>query len=553
MFGEKSYPMGVDVKNNGFVISEDLVRLFEGIGEGMIVTNRFGEIVGMNKAAEMIFGVHREINLHKNSSSLLSGLCDPNTKRQVRPQDLPFGQTIATERPIDSREFLLKRSDGKEFFVQISTSPFFGDDHVLAGTLGILIDVTNRRRLEETLTHRNLQLSAINRIATLLNRTIDFREVLEYSVRQTMDIFTGDAGAVLLPDKAGRRIFVAASANLPEEFLSEVHGSEIESTVFGKALKADTVQSISRTEKFVLMPQSMKKSPFASLVVFPLKAKGKAVGVGALFSESERVLEESQREIMEGIGTVIGAAIENSRLHEETIQKTRLLESKNRELQQFTYAITHDLKSPILVIEGFARELKRSGHLEVEQDVLIDAIMSSSARLHSLVNDLLELARVGSVEAVPEETDVGALVDRIINDMSIRLSEKKVETSREGDFPTLYVVGRYVERIFANLIDNAIKYMGEQPSPKLKIAVQDKTDHYLFSVRDNGIGIPQEFHERVFTIFQRVKTNETEKVEGSGLGLAFVKKLVELSGGTVWVESAGKGKGSTFYFTLPRQ
>lgn len=545
--------MGVEVKNSGLLISDDLVRLFEGIGEGIIVTNRFGEIVGVNRAAERIFGVRREINVHKSSASLLSGLCDPNSKEQVRPQDLPFSRTISTKRPIDSGEFLLKRSDGKELYVQISTSPFYGDDNELAGTLGILIDVTNRRTLEETLTHRNLQLSAINRIATLLNRTIDFREVLEYSVRQTMEIFRGDAGAVLLPDKAGRRIFVAASANLPEEFLSEVHGSEIVTTAFGKVLKSDTVESISRKLNFELMPRSMMKSAFASLVVFPLKAKGKAVGVGALFSESERVLEDSQREIMEGIGTVIGAAIENARLHEETIQKTRLLESKNRELQQFTYAITHDLKSPILVIEGFARELKRSGRLEVEQDVLVDAIMSSSARLHSLVNDLLELARVGSVEVVLEETDMGSLVDRVIKDMSIRLAEKKVRVSVEGAFPKLYVVTRYAERIFTNLIDNAIKYMGDQPSPELSITVQDKIDHYLFGVHDNGIGIPQEFHERVFSIFQRVKTSDTEKVEGSGLGLAFVKKIVELSGGTVWVESAGKGKGSTFYFTLPKQ
>ncbi len=545
--------MSLEVKNSGVVISEDLLRLFEGIGEGMIVTNRFGEIVGMNRAAENMFGVDKETNLHKNSAALLRGLCDPNTTRQVLSPNLPFNQTIATERPADSREFLLKRQDGKEFYIQISTSPFFGEDNVLAGTLGIVIDVTNRRRLEETLTHRNLQLIAINRIATLLNRTIDFREVLEYSVRQTMDIFAGDAGAVLLPDKAGRRIFVAASANLGEDFLSEVHGSEIGSTVFGRVLKLSNVESISRSENFEWMPRSMRKSQFASLVVFPLKAKGKAVGVGALFSETERMLEGSQREIMEGIGTVIGAAIENSKLHEETIQKTRLLESKNRELQQFTYAITHDLKSPILVIEGFARELKRSGNLEVEQEVLVEAILTSSARLHSLVNDLLDLARVGSVEAVPEETDLGGLVNRVLNDLSIRLTEKRVKVSLEGDFPKLYLVSRYVERIFTNLIDNAIKYMGDQPNPLLTIGVQDKGDHYLFFVRDNGIGIPKEFHERVFAIFQRVKTSDTEKVEGSGLGLAFVKKIVELNGGAVWVESPGKGKGATFYFTLPKQ
>ncbi|MCL5035262.1 MAG: ATP-binding protein [Bacteroidetes bacterium] len=545
--------MSVDLRNSALIISEDLMRLFEGIGDGLIVTNRFGEIVGMNKASELIFGVSKEVNIHKNSAVLLRGLSDARTRMPLSSPNLPFNKVIETGRPIDSVELLLKKQDGKESFVEISAAPIFGDENLLVGTLGIVIDVTNRRQLEEALTQRNLQLSAINRIATLLNRTIDFREVLEYSVRQTMDIFSGDAGAIFLPDKSGRKIFVAASASLAEDFLSEVHGSETGATVFGRVLQTGNVESIVRGENFNGVPRSLKKSPFASVVVFPLKAKGKAVGVGAMFSDAERVLEDTQREIIEGIGTVIGAAIENSRLHEETIQKTRLLESKNHELQQFTYAITHDLKSPVLVIEGFARELRRGGHLETEQEVLVDAILASSNRLHSLVNDLLDLARVGSVEAVLEEVDLGEVVKRVLAELSIRLSERRIKVSLEGTFPRLFVVARYLERVFTNLIDNAIKYMGDQENPQLVIGAQDKDDHFLFFIRDNGIGIPKEFHERIFAIFQRVKTSDTEKVEGSGLGLAFVKKIVELSGGTVWVESAGKGKGTTFLFTLPRQ
>jgi len=545
--------LSLELRNSDLVLAQDLSRLFEGLDEGMVVTNRFGEIVVMNKASEKIFGVNKGVNLHKNSSVLLKGLCNPDSRLQIPSQETPFNQTIETERPVPSKEFLFKRADGKDLYLQISTSPIFGEDNSLTGTIGVLVDVTERRRLELTLTQRNLQLSAINRIAMLLNRTIDFREVLEYSVRQTMDIFSGDAGAILLPDKTGRRMYVAASANLSEDFLSEVHGSEVSSTIFGRVMRSDMVNSMNRSDGFVEIPQALRRSSFSSVVAFPLKAKGVAVGVGALFSESERTLEESQREIIESIGTVIGAAIENSRLHEETIQKTRLLESKNHELQQFTYAITHDLKSPILVIEGFARELKRSGHLEVEQEVLIEAIMTSSGRLHSLVNDLLDLARVGSVEVVLEEADLTELLNRILADLSIRLSEKRIKVSIEGKLPRLYVVTRYIERVFTNLIDNAIKYMGDQPEPRLIVGAQDKVDHYLFYVRDNGIGIPQEFHERIFAIFQRVKTGDTEKVEGSGLGLSFVKKIVELSGGTVWVESAGKGKGSTFFFTLPKQ
>lgn len=368
-----------------------------------------------------------------------------------------------------------------------------------------------------------------------------------------MDIFSGDAGAILLPDKTGKKIFVAASANLDDDFMSGVHGSEFESTIFGRVLRADSVESLTRSNNYDELPRSWSNLSFDSVVIFPLKAKGSSVGVCALFSKAERALESPQREIMEGIGTVIGAAIENSRLHEETIQKTRLLESKNRELQQFTFAITHDLKSPILVIEGFAKELKRGGGLGVEQEMLVEAIMASSARLHTLVNDLLELARVGSVEVVIEETDIGEVVNRVLKELSLRLTERRIRVEMKGEFPKLCVVARYIERVFTNLLDNAIKYMGDQPSPKIEIGAEDKGDHIVFTVRDNGMGIQPEFHERVFAIFQRIKSTDTEKVEGSGLGLAFVKKIVELGGGTVWVESPGKGKGSTFCFTVPRQ
>lgn len=110
--------MNVETRNSAIFISEDLSRLFEGLGEGMVVTNRFGEIVVMNRASERIFGLTNDINLRKNSGTLLRGLCDPNSKRQVHAAVLPFNQTIATGHSVNSREFLLKRSDGKELYVQ---------------------------------------------------------------------------------------------------------------------------------------------------------------------------------------------------------------------------------------------------------------------------------------------------------------------------------------------------------------------------------------------------------------------------------------------------
>jgi PAS domain S-box-containing protein len=543
--------MDVDAKNSAPAILKDLLRLFDGMGDGIMVTDRFGEIVGINKALATIFGIDNDVELRENPTSLFNGLCNPETKQRVHPQNLPFNRAIHTGHTVDAKEFLLKRSDSSECFVKISTSPVFEDEGLLVGTIGVVTDITDWKRLEETVAERNLQLTAINRIAAMLGKMIDFREILEYSLRQMMSALSCTSGAIFLSDKNGQRIYLGASVNLEESLLSRIHGSEIHSTIFGKVFELGIIQFVGRSAGF--QGTVLEELPFDAVVVFPLKWNGKVVGVGALFNEVERTPGKYEREVIEGIGTVMGTAIENSVLYEEVIHKTRLLESKDRELEQVVHAITHDLKSPLLAIESFTLELRRGGALGIEQEALVEAILSSSTKLHSLVNNLIELESVGRNEAAPEETDIALLVRNVVDGFYTRLTERKIKVSMEGDFPKLYIAAQHIERVFINLIDNAIKYIGNRTDPCITIGVHDKGDHFLFYVRDNGIGIAREFQEKIFEIFQRVKASETETIEGVGLGLAFAKKIVDVNGGQMWVESRGRGKGATFYFTLPKQ
>lgn len=229
------------------------------------------------------------------------------------------------------------------------------------------------------------------------------------------------------------------------------------------------------------------------------------------------------------------------------------LETKNAELERFTYTVSHDLKSPLVTIRGFAGMLEKDLHdgqrVRVEQD--LDHIKLATEKMHDLLSDLLALSRVGRVIQPQVEVSVGEVVAEATALLSeiIRQREVKV-TVAGGDTKILVDRGRMLE-VFQNLIENAVKFMGDQPDAQIVIEVRGeaagKDGKILCQVRDNGIGIDPRYQSKIFGLFNKLEAN----AEGSGVGLALVKRIVEVHGGDIWVESAGLGQGSTFSFTLP--
>jgi signal transduction histidine kinase len=227
------------------------------------------------------------------------------------------------------------------------------------------------------------------------------------------------------------------------------------------------------------------------------------------------------------------------------------LESKNAELERFTYTVSHDLKSPLITIKGFLGLLEKEaagGNVDqMKKD--ISRIAAAADTMQELLDELLELSRIGRLINTPEEVPFKDLVDDAKRLVEGRLIEKNVRLEIESDLPVIFGDRNRLREILENLLDNSAKNMGEQSRPCIKVGSRPDGKEIVFYVQDNGIGIDPEYHDQVFGLFDKLD----QSIEGTGVGLAIVKRIVEVHKGRIWVESEGEGKGTTFCFTIPDQ
>lgn len=231
-------------------------------------------------------------------------------------------------------------------------------------------------------------------------------------------------------------------------------------------------------------------------------------------------------------------------------QYEKELQDKNAELERFTYTVSHDLKSPLITIKSFAGAIR--GDLAVgrfdRMDKDLGRIETSADKMGALLNDLLELSRIGRIVAPAEPVDMGGLVQGVLAQLAGLLRENRVQVTVQPDLPPLLCDGQRMAEVVQNLVENAVKYMGEQTEPLIRIGVRDEQCRQIFFVQDNGSGIESKYHATIFGLFNKLDAGS----DGTGIGLALAKRIIEVQGGRLWVESAGAGCGSTFCFTLDR-
>lgn len=234
----------------------------------------------------------------------------------------------------------------------------------------------------------------------------------------------------------------------------------------------------------------------------------------------------------------------------EIESKNSELENQNAELERFTYTVSHDLKAPLVTIKGFLGLLQQDVDDGNQDAIKRDAaqIESAADTMGSLLSELLDLSRIGRQMSEPESRDLTVLVNEAARQFAIQFETRNIEVIIDQNMPNLLCdPGRMLE-VYQNLIQNAIKFMGSQKSPRIEIGAQIKQGMLHCFVRDNGVGIDPQYQHRIFDLFDRLD----QKVEGTGIGLALVKRIIEVHGGKIWVESEGDNRGSTFWFTLPQ-
>ncbi len=238
----------------------------------------------------------------------------------------------------------------------------------------------------------------------------------------------------------------------------------------------------------------------------------------------------------------------NQTLEHRVRERTIELETANKEIESFSYSVSHDLRAPLRAINGYSRILMDEHEVKFDEETmrLLQMIQSNGKRMGVLIDDLLAFSRLGRKEIIKDKVDFNQLIDKALRNLGETMGRVKISVqhlkSSTGDAALLY-------QVFENLISNAIKYSGKKKSPEVSIGFYENEKEYIYYVRDNGIGFNMEYAHKLFGVFQRL--HSYEEFEGTGVGLAIVQRVIVKHGGRIWAE-AEIDKGATFYFSLPK-
>jgi signal transduction histidine kinase len=299
-----------------------------------------------------------------------------------------------------------------------------------------------------------------------------------------------------------------------------------------------------------------EKSGIHAWLSLPLIYQGQLIGALNLGRGTGDPFTHEDAEIAHDVANQLAIAIQHINLYNtlqnELMERQKLisqLEANNAELERFTYTVSHDLRNPLVTIKGFLgmldKDLQDGRKDRISSD--FQRIANAADKMDELLSDLLELSRVGRIINTPEEVDFVKLTTEAVELLDARIRSKNITVNISHDLPTVFGDRVRLREVMENLIDNAAKYAENRHSPTIDIGASRKNSEHVIFVRDNGMGIENQHLTKIFGLFEKLDQNS----EGTGIGLALIKRIIETHGGKIWVESDGLEKGSTFYFTIP--
>ena len=395
--------------------------------------------------------------------------------------------------------------------------------------VGVVEDITERKKAEERLTNivdgSTIPTFVINKGHKISHWNTALESLT--GLRRTDVIGTDKQWAAFYPEE--RPVLADLIVDgAPERQLKTLYGTSYkESSLTDGAYEAES-----------FFPSLGESGKWLFFTAAPLKDS-----MGAIYGAIETLQDITERKRAED-------ELREYRDHLEELVKVRTaeLERSNAELQQFAYIASHDLQEPLRMVSSYLQLLERryKGQLDADADDFIHFAVDGAKRMRALINDLLAYSRVQTRGKPFEPTDGEKVLKLTLTNLQQAIEESKAEITH-NPLPTVMADELQLVQVFQNLIGNAIKFRGDEP-PQIHVSAKRTGNEWMFSVRDNGIGIEPQYAEKIFGIFQRVYG--TAEYPGTGIGLAICKRIVERHGGHIWVESE-PSTGSTFYFTLP--
>ena len=454
---------------------------------------------------------------------------------------------------------LIRRLEVRPFsHKQIKLLETFADQAVIA-----IENVRLFKELEErtrALSRSVEELKALGEVGRAVSSTLDLKTVLTTIVSRANQLSGTDAGAIYEFDEAREEFHLLATQNLDDEFVELLRATPIrkgEGATGRMAEDRKPIQIPDIAQEGVYrsrLRDALLRAGYRSLLAVPMLREDHIIGGFVVNRRAPGEFSAEVVELLKTFATQSALALQNARLFREIEEKSEQLEIANRHKSEFLANMSHELRTPLNAIIGFSEVLveRMFGELNAKQDEYLRDIFSSGRHLLSLINDILDLAKIeaGRMELELGRFDLPAAMENALTLVKGRAATHAIVLHLEVDGRLGEFVGdeRKIKQVLVNLVSNAVKFTPE--GGRVEVRAAPANGGVEFAVSDTGIGIAPEDQEAIFEEFRQVGTDYAKKREGTGLGLSLTKRIVELHGGRIWVKSQ-VGQGSTFTFTLP--
>ncbi|MGD8255285.1 MAG: ATP-binding protein [Syntrophobacterales bacterium] len=401
------------------------------------------------------------------------------------------------------------------------------------------------------------ELKALGEVSQAVSSTLDLQKVLAMIVAHAAELSGTESGAIYEFDEASEEFQLRATHRMSEELIQAIHKARVKLgvTAVGRAGKNREAVQIPDILEETTYPtrEIMKKEGFRALLAVPLLREDRLIGGLVVRRRAPGEFQKETVDLLQTFATQSALAIQNARLFREIEAKGRELEIASKHKSEFLANMSHELRTPLNAILGFTELILDNIYGEVPENIqeVLERVEKNGRHLLGLINDVLDLSKIeaGQLVLSLDDYSMKEVVHTVCTSVESLAAEKNLELKVAVSPEVAYGKGDHqrISQVFLNLVGNAIKFTEEG---EVRIEATASNDNFVISVSDTGPGLSEADKEMIFEEFHQVDGSSTRKKGGTGLGLSIAKRIVEMHGGRIWVEST-EGKGSTFWFTLP--